>query len=181
MRNIGKNNKISMLLGLVVILGYSNYTFAANAVIQNTNPTDTGPGQWPTPRFEPAKNADNSECEDANYDKLTGLMWAKNGSASGLVWAGAKTYASNLILCGYNDWRLPTINELRSLINYSATTSPANWLNSKNFSNISKDNYWSSTSYSLRGGKTWGVNMGTGLVYNYSQTDAYYVLPVRER
>ncbi|MDA0911055.1 MAG: hypothetical protein O2809_05810, partial [Proteobacteria bacterium] len=76
MKKIGKNKKISILLGLIAILNYSNYTFASvGAVIQNVDPAGTGPGKWPAPRFESAKKADNSTCADAEYDKLTGLMW----------------------------------------------------------------------------------------------------------
>ena len=181
MKKIGKNKKISILLGLIAILNYSNYTFASvGAVIQNVDPAGTGPGKWPAPRFESAKKADNSTCADAEYDKLTGLMWAKDGNAAGpKIWTDAKTYANTLNLCGYNDWRLPTINELASLVNYSDTASPLHWLNSNGFNNIQPGYYWSSNVYSLSGGIAWFVNMGSGSVLNGSQASNNYVLPVR--
>ena len=181
MKKIGKNKKISILLGLIAILNYSNYTFASvGAVIQNVDPAGTGPGQWPTPRFESAKKADNSTCADAEYDKLTGLMWAKDGNAAGAKnWTDAKTYANTLNLCGYNDWRLPTINELASLVNYSDKDSPSHWLNSNGFNNIQLGPYWSSSDYSLSGGYACGVNMNFGYVGNSSQKFNNSVLPVR--
>ena len=175
-----KINKI-LLVGLGAMVCASNYSFASvGAVIQNTNPTDGGPGQWPSLRFDPAKRADNSTCNDAEYDKLTGLMWAKDGSSSGQKnWNDAKTYANNLTLCGYNDWRLPTVNELRSLVNYGDTVSPTNWLNANGFSNIQANYYWSGTVYSLSGGSAWIVNMNNGNVFVNAQTNGYFVLPVR--
>ncbi len=176
-----KINKILLLVGLGAIMCASNYSFASvGAVIQNTNPTVGGSGQWPTPRFEPAKKADNTPCNEAEYDKLTGLMWVKDGNAAGQKnWNQATSYANNLTLCGYTDWRLPTINELKSLINYSDTVSPANWLNANGFSSIQADTYWSSTVYSVSDGIAWLVDMNNGFVSGDFQAFNDCVLPVR--
>ena len=150
-----------MLLSLIAILSYSNYAFAsAGAVIQNTHPGGTGPGQWPAPRFDAAKKADSSTCNDAEYDKLSGLMWAKDGGVSGQKsWDDAKIYANTLSLCGYNDWRLPTVKELASLVNFSDTTSPAHWLNTNGFNNIQPARYWSGSVEHSSRYTTWFVNM----------------------
>ncbi|WP_203384575.1 DUF1566 domain-containing protein, partial [Cysteiniphilum marinum] len=163
----------------------ATYTITEDNTLK-TKPLHIGPAQtgygfsWPDQRFELANNADNSKCNDANYDKLTGLMWAKNGSASvSMQWADAKTYAADLSLCGYNDWRLPTVNELASLVNYQDTSSPAKWLNDNGFSNIKSSYYWSVTIYSLSGGYARGVNLNYGNVYGYFQRFSGYVLPVR--
>ena len=174
-------NKILLFVGLGAMMCASNYSFAnVKAVIPNTNPTDGGPGLWPNPRFELANKADNTTCNDAKYDKLTGLMWVKDGNAAGQKnWSDAKTYADGLMLCGYNNWRLPTVNELKSLVNYSDRVSPANWLNGNGFSSIQTANYWSSTIYSLSGGIAWTVDMYHGLVSYSNQAPNRFVLPVR--
>jgi len=47
------------------------------------------------------------------YDSDTGLLWQdyhKYGN-----WEGAIDYCNNLVLAGYDDWRLPTIDELEVL------------------------------------------------------------------
>ncbi len=51
-------------------------------------------------------------------DKTTGLMWQKSGSSRAKTWKRAKTYVKQLNkgFAGYSDWRLPTIDELASLV-----------------------------------------------------------------
>ena len=55
-------------------------------------------------------------------DRATGLMWPKSDSGVGMNWqdalafAQAKNAASYL---GYNDWRLPNVKELQSLLDYA--------------------------------------------------------------
>ncbi len=62
-------------------------------------------------------------------DNVTGLMWEVKTSDGGLrdrgmTYSGptdASVYASNVSatnLCGFNDWRVPTIDELHSIVNY---------------------------------------------------------------
>lgn len=56
-------------------------------------------------------------------DFATGLMWQKTDSAKGLDWQGALSYAENLSLSAYDDWRLPNAKELQSIIDYSRAPS----------------------------------------------------------
>jgi hypothetical protein len=64
-------------------------------------------------------------------DPATGLMWAKKDNGSGVVgtgkqtkqydmtWQQAADYCGSLQLAGYNDWHLPTIDELNRLFSAS--------------------------------------------------------------
>jgi hypothetical protein len=57
-----------------------------------------------------------TEVPDRVYlDPETMLMWTKEDSGKDLEWNEAKEYARGLLLGGYTDWRLPTIEELEDL------------------------------------------------------------------
>jgi len=55
-------------------------------------------------------------------DRATGLMWQKSGSSRSVTWGRAELYIDKLNrnqFAGYSDWRLPTIDELASLLEKS--------------------------------------------------------------
>jgi Protein of unknown function (DUF1566) len=62
---------------------------------------------------------DTASGGDTWTDPSSGLMWqdyAEAGDYLHMPWEEAKTYCANLSFDGHDDWRLPTISELRSLI-----------------------------------------------------------------
>lgn len=71
-----------------------------------------------------ADNGDGSITDNA-----TGLTWAKDDSGAGMNWEEALAYvqaqnAANYL--GHNDWRLPDIKELQSIIDYSRSPDTTN-------------------------------------------------------
>ncbi|MFA9378261.1 MAG: DUF1566 domain-containing protein [Lachnotalea sp.] len=52
-------------------------------------------------------------------DEATGLMWSQDDSGEGMNWEEALAYVENSEYAGYDDWRLPNINELQSIVDYS--------------------------------------------------------------
>ncbi len=137
--------------------------------------TTTGKGQdgalqvgvvWPNPRF-----IDNGD--QTITDNLTNLIWSQDGAAelatcgtgTNKTWQSALDYiaclnANNYL--GHNDWRLPNINELYSLANFSQP-SPQTWLTSQGFINV-QIAYWSSTSASFPSLTAPEVNSGAKVV-----------------
>lgn len=109
------------------------------------------------------------ETEDGTIvDKATGLMWMKDDSGKGMTWQEALEYAENYSYGGYDDWRLPSVKELQSIVDYdrspdftsSAAISPL--FNCTQITNEAgqKDYpaYWSSTTHQRYASDRGGIN-----------------------
>ena len=94
-------------------------------------------------------------------DEVTGLVWESKPADNG-VRDHALRYtnygdrragdASEFVdrvngaaLCGFADWRLPTLQELHSLLDYGAMPVAAPWIDTAWFPNTSAAHYWTST------------------------------------
>ena len=53
-------------------------------------------------------------------DTKTNLMWAKYDNQGDIAWRDAKAYCEHIILSKYEDWRMPTIDELATLYDKAA-------------------------------------------------------------
>lgn len=52
-------------------------------------------------------------------DDLTGLMWQQADDGTARPWQESLAYCEGLTLAGHNDWRLPNVKELQSIVDYS--------------------------------------------------------------
>ena len=113
----------------------------------------------------------------------TGLMWQQDTAPGTYTWQQALAYCENLILAGYNDWRLPNVNELQSIVDYSRDD-PA--IDTIYFPNTESKIYWSSSTYVANQTSAWMVGFYNGGVYSdydyyrrLTKSDAFYVRAVR--
>ncbi len=51
-------------------------------------------------------------------DNKTGFMWQNAEFMGGKSWEEAKNYCRQLVFHGYDDWRLPNVNEMRTIMPY---------------------------------------------------------------
>ncbi|TXT38352.1 MAG: hypothetical protein FD135_2960 [Comamonadaceae bacterium] len=91
---------------------------------------------------------------------------------------GYKNAVNASALCGYTDWRLPTADELQSLVDYSVDTSRPT-LDVTWFPNTPGYVYWSASPYAGDVVGAWVVNFNYGRVVNYLRYNAYHVRLVR--
>jgi hypothetical protein len=120
-------------------------------------------------------------------DAQTGLMWKQcsqgqagagcaTGSATTMTWSSALTAANNDTWAGFTDWRLPNINELRSLIE-SGCFNPS--INLTAFPATPVSWYWPSTTYAPNASYAWRVNFILGNLGAYYKTGYQRVRLVR--
>jgi ribonuclease BN (tRNA processing enzyme) len=51
-------------------------------------------------------------------DRATGLTWMKGDSGKAMNWKDALAYAEKRVHAGHDDWRLPNVKELQSIVDY---------------------------------------------------------------
>ena len=92
-------------------------------------------------------------------DRETGLVWETSPSTSGFTWKNAQIQCNQSTVGNRKGWRLPTLQELASLVDPTATSSPALPAGHP-FTNVqSGAPYWSATSAP---GFAWSVVFSSG-------------------
>jgi len=102
-------------------------------------------------------------------DNNTGLMWQQKAVESEEhTWEEAVSYCDNLAYAGYYDWRLPTPQELLTIVD-SSRIDPA--ADTTYFPGIPDHSFfWSSYPNAVNPDKVWGVNFN-GEIYSSSRTN----------
>ena len=105
-------------------------------------------------------------------DKVTGLTWQKLPPQSKAYadLAASVTSLNGIGSCGYNDWRLPTANELLGLMNASQTTgNPLNADYLGTSADVMTGKFWTSEERSTPGSvDAWHVDASNGGAVSYS-------------
>ncbi len=131
-------------------------------------------GDFPN-QFEP----ESIEGDEVVVDRASGLMWHQSGSEEPLDFFTAQEWTEDINIqkyAGYSDWRLPTVEELLSLIetdkmNGDARIDPL-------FSSV-QSVIWTGDEYYP--GRAWAVNFSrfTATLWYILKINASWVRPVR--
>ena len=109
-------------------------------------------------------------------DNQTGLQWQRTDATSPLNWQEANEFCQSLNLIGLIDWRLPSITELTSLVNYFAGFPP---LINSIFVNTDANRYWTATTLASSSGSAWFVDFNNGNTSFSVKTTTRFVRCVR--
>jgi hypothetical protein len=115
-------------------------------------------------------------------DSTTKLMWQDDYSDNGgnikkATWEEAIKYCEDSKLAGYNDWRLPNIRELISIVD-DTKYNPA--IDTSAFVNTTSGLYWSSTTYAYNHDYAWIVYFWYGYDYGGNKGYSTFVRCVRD-
>jgi len=138
----------------------------------------------PTSRFIPLKEGAivlDKETQLIWQRCSLGQSWENNGECTGNAkkysFYKAQEVAKFTNFSGFNDWRVPTIDELESIIEL-ACYEPA--INTTIFPNTEiSANYWSSSSYVSDVFNSWSVRFHHGYNHHGSRLDDFFVRLVR--
>ncbi len=152
-----------------------------------TNPVWTGDDAYwqkgarcPGPRFTVRTNGTDQVVTDA----LTGLIWVRAphalpGNAGQTNWTSAMDFCNSLTYEGQDDWRLPNLREMHSLIDYSVF-GDVMLPSGHPFIGIWYGMYWTSTDYlDSPFFYAFAVATNVGEVKTFTETVKLFVWPVR--
>jgi len=108
--------------------------------------------------------------------KIDGLMYQNQPFTQTYTWQKAKEYAKNLRLGGYNNWRLPTIDELKKLVTEGKN---GKYYIRKEFANNLEKNAWFWSDTEKDSSHAYGVNFLNGYDDGYYKIGKSYFLCVR--
>ena len=118
------------------------------------------------------------DCGDGTIkDTKLRLMWQKDGSQNTMNFSDAEKHCKESRVGGFSDWRLPSIDELESLVDRTKYK-PA--IISTLFNVKTDDWYWTGTQFAGDSGDAWIVNFYYGHVYWSDKDSSNYVRPVRQ-
>lgn len=124
-----------------------------------------------------ALTADFVKEGDTVRDSKSRLVWQDNSAVESkeMLYAEANDYCKQLVLSKHDDWRLPTAQELQSIVDLTRYDPAIE----RGFHFSALDSYWSSTLYADDGDRAWDVDFKSGSTEHNRHSYAFFVRCVR--
>jgi hypothetical protein len=146
--------------------------------------------EWPADLlWPPASDADN-----VVVDPQTGLMWVRelarvfrepgsgpDGPNASMDWEAARRAVAALDYAGFDDWRLPNVQELQSLVDFGRAL-PA-WepdVFGPSLDAVASPYFWTATTSPLQAEEAYYVNFVDGHAHPWHKAIHFSVRPVRD-
>ena len=113
----------------------------------------------------------------AVLDRETGLVWEQSPQTTTHQWSDARLECMSRTVSGRKGWRLPSVNELTSLLDMT-NTDPA-LPTGHPFSNVLPSHYWSATTGAEIPTLAWDTHFGNGQVTRNTKSSYVFVWCVR--
>ena len=117
----------------------------------------------------------NAKTWSCVKDKITGLIWevkTPDNAKSTIPFSGTDTFTQSQNaqkLCGLSNWRLPTVQELQSIVDYSVPL-PNSTIDINFFPNSNNEIYWSQSPYTKNKNDMWALYFNDGSIFDQTKT-----------
>jgi hypothetical protein len=111
-------------------------------------------------------------------DKIHDIYWQDTLSSqkSSEDWDDASEYCDKLVLNNMGKWRLPTFNELLSIVDFTRVNPAINPV----FEYVNEGTYWTSRDFSATTSRAWTIDFRTGKTYYSYKTTNHSVRCVKD-
>jgi len=118
-----------------------------------------------------ADDRSNSGNDSIISDRQQAIYWQDTAipkKKSTKDWDDATAYCDALMLNGIENWRVPTFNELLSIVDFTRADPAINPV----FSHVAEGTYWTATDFSATRSRAWTIDFRTGKTYySYKTTN----------
>ena len=128
------------------------------------------------------KNSHTYSWFNSNPNTNGGFMGLSNNGQCSTSPCNTQAFVqklSNTKYCGLGNWRLPTREELRNLVDYTINF-PGPTVNSQYFPNTVAQFYWSANPDASNSDSAWGIGFTFGYDYSYFKADSDHLRLVHD-
>jgi Protein of unknown function (DUF1566) len=170
-------HKLIFTLGLIV-LGWAVFAAGPTEAVTAAGPYYAMPSWDQTLPASTRFIVLTNMSSEAVLDRETGLVWEQTPSTDPSTWEDAQIHCIALNKGNRGGWRLPTVQELRSLVD-PTQVDPALPAGHPSSSNVQSSFYWSATTDARNASYAWAVYFGSGGVISGTKNNDFYGWCVR--
>ena len=149
---------ICLILSLIAMVAFASVAAAE-------------PPSWDTQINKPGRFKVLEDFKkEAVLDQETGLVWEQSPDKTARTWSEAHTHCNIRTVGGRKGWRLPTIQELASLVDPNNPGGNPDLPPGHPFANVQSAFYYSATIYVLIPTHVWLVAFNKGVVFSGGKT-----------